>query len=447
MAEVEPFALPHRWSVGDGDVRRPTRSDSYRLAWALAVVLAVVALDVKNFLILGAGDTGGSQGERYLFLIVPVAAAVLIRLGTPSTLVRNPSATDLPLVLLVLFALPGTLAARLSSGASSTILALVAAGIVALLYLLTVQDLSEREARRLAKLITTISMAYAVLGAIGYSGLATWLVELRGFRNSKLFFLGMAIAGVVALRWRAAAVLLVPVTAIVFRVYPSATLVLAAMVTVLILYLTRPGGGNLRVIAVSIVCLLAFLVAMLNTDRTVSVASNYFASVGKINNNVVRLGLWKAGLEKFAHSPLYGDAFYGPTTVLVWISNPPYPPYRWPGPLHNDYLLLASSGGVIAIGLFLTWAIGTNVAVFRRYQVLAEAGRVERVRLVRILLVGFNTWLCAALFNPLLQEVGTATALMAIYGILMIASSVPASEQVVDPTSNAADLGEQASLP
>ena len=44
---------------------------------------------------------------------------------------------------------------------------------------------------------------------------------------------------------------------------------------------------------------------------------------------------------------------------------------------------------------------------------------------LRILLVAYNTWMCIALFNPLLQSIGTSAALFAIYGMLMLAA-VPA---------------------
>ena len=94
-------------------------------------------------------------------------------------------------------------------------------------------------------------------------------------------------------------------------------------------------------------------------------------------------------------------------------------------PLHNDYLQLALGGGVVAMGLFLGWAVATNVLVVRRLQMLWHADRRDHATLLRILLVAYNTWMCIALFNPLLQSIGTSAALFAIYGMLMLAA-VPA---------------------
>jgi hypothetical protein len=402
----------------DTDVFSSRWTDSYRFSRSLILLLLLVVLDVKNFLILG---TPGGSKARYALLLIPLAAILWVRLESSSTLVRTPSATDVPLALLILFLLPGTLSAQLATGgAVSTVLSMAMAGVAALLYLGTVQELSEDEALRLARLLTCVGLSYAAMAVLGYSGVAPFLVSGLAFRNAKLFLLAMGVAGAVALRWRLTFLVLVPATAIVFRAYPSATFLLAAFVGAVVLMLTRPGGGVGRLHALVLFVLGAGAVAMLNIDRTVAVASGYFSSVGKINNTVVRLGLWKAGLEKFAHSPVYGDGFYGPATVSVWISHPPYPPYRVQAPLHNDFLLLLANGGVIALGLFVFWIAGTNVSAFRRVTALSAEGRNHSAQFLRILLVGFDTWLCAALFNPLLQEIGTSAGLLVLYAMIMM---------------------------
>jgi O-antigen ligase len=97
--------------------------------------------------------------------------------------------------------------------------------------------------------------------------------------------------------------------------------------------------------------------------------------------------------------------------------------------LHNDYLELALGGGVLAVVLFLGWAVTTNVTLTRRCRTLVHDGRREHATLLRILLVAYNSWLCVALFNPLLQSVGTSAAVFAIYGLMMLASVPSPSSQ------------------
>jgi membrane associated rhomboid family serine protease len=59
--------------------------------------------------------------------------------------------------------------------------------------------------------------------------------------------------------------------------------------------------------------------------------------------------------------------------------------------------------------------------------VLWRAGRRDHATLLRVLLVAYNSWMCIALFNPLLQSVGTSAALFAIYALMMLAA-VPAPQ-------------------
>jgi len=394
---------------------------------AIVLVLLLVALDVRNFLILGFG--GGSSADRYLVLLVPIATVTLIRMGSPSSRIRKPAPTDLPLLLLVLLALPGTLS---NLGRSSTILPFLMAVAMGFMYLATVQPISEAEARRIARGLTVVGLAYAVLASAGYSGVMPWIVEGLAFRNLKLFLLAMGVAGAITFRWKLASLLLIPATVIVFRGYPSATFVLVAFVTTIALFVTRREAGTARLYMALMICLGIGLIATLSIDRSVALTTSYFASVGKLNNNVTRIALWQSGTQKFLQSPLYGDLFYGPTTASIWIQHPPYAPYPFNAPLHNDFLLLLSNGGVVSLGLFLLWAGGANVVAFRRYRGLVLAGRPESTRLVRILLVGFNSWLCVAMFNPVLQEVGTAAVLVGLYAIIMMVGT-PVTRSSQDP--------------
>src|SRR2546421_6841356 len=62
--------------------QRPARTDAYRYTRYLLFLVAAAAVDVPNFL-----DRGTSI--RYAVLLIPIAGIVLIRMGSPSSVVRR----------------------------------------------------------------------------------------------------------------------------------------------------------------------------------------------------------------------------------------------------------------------------------------------------------------------------------------------------------------------
>jgi hypothetical protein len=171
------------------------------------------------------------------------------------------------------------------------------------------------------------------------------------------------------------------------------------------------------------VLLLGAVVTVLNFNRAVFLTDVYFSRVGKNDANVFRITQYKAAIERFEHSPIVGDAFTKDTVATA--TEPDGHVIR--APYHDDYLLLAASGGAAALLLFIGWIVTTEVTVFRRHRYLVATGSRHRAALVRTALVGYNAWVCAALFNPVLQATATSAILFGIYALMMAASAYPAS--------------------
>src|SRR2546425_9178728 len=76
-------------------LEQPAATDSYRLGRTLLGMMFLVALDASNFF-----DRGGPA--RYVLLLIPLAAILLIRLRYKSTLVRRMSFPDKVLLVFML---------------------------------------------------------------------------------------------------------------------------------------------------------------------------------------------------------------------------------------------------------------------------------------------------------------------------------------------------------
>src|SRR5207245_10183208 len=75
-------------AAGAEGLDRPTgRSDSYLLSMSCLAVLAVVALDLFNY--LGRGSLDGAPPLRYAILTIPRASGFFLRTMPPSTLITR----------------------------------------------------------------------------------------------------------------------------------------------------------------------------------------------------------------------------------------------------------------------------------------------------------------------------------------------------------------------
>jgi O-antigen ligase len=92
-------------------------------------------------------------------------------------------------------------------------------------------------------------------------------------------------------------------------------------------------------------------------------------------------------------------------------------------PFHNDYVLFLAEGGVLGLGLLLSFVIGLNFKLGRAHRIFVAQGRLERANLVRTLMVGFNSFFLAAAFNPVLEGMSRSAVIFFMYGLAMLVCS------------------------
>jgi O-Antigen ligase len=394
----------------------------------LTALLLIVTLDVTNYL-----DTGSAA--RYLVLIVPLGGTAFLRLRRPTTLVRRAAAADRVLLVLMTVGLLGSVYGRLVLGTGSTALPLFVPMTIAFLYLFTLEDPTEDEVRKILLAIAAVGLLYVALNVLANSGLAPMLRESRSFRNSKVLYIALGFAAILMAKQRFRLAVFIALTIFVFLTYPSATFAMVCLATLVSMFVTRREGSSTRAWIVAIVGTSAIILALFNFSRSVQVADDYFLSVGKQNNTNTRLALWSAGIRKFENSPYIGDVFSGETTVEV--ARRPGGGALFKNPYNNDYILFAASGGLVGLGLLVTWIVLTQRSALRRYRGFTRAGQRYHASLMRVLFIGFNAWLTAAAFNPLFQGMARSVTLFAIYGLMM---ALGEPEPVPSPSPEAPPL-------
>lgn len=419
LSNATSWRPPSRLLLMEPNSRR--RTSAGRLCLSLVAVLLAVVVDVNNELNTGSLEQGSRY--RYLLLAIPCAALLMIRLRSPSMLIRKPNMGDILLLALMAYGLLGSVYGAQILHTDSTGIPLFLPMAIAFLYLGTLDSISDREANGLIKGLAAIGLIYVVLNAIANSDLAPGMAESNSYRNAKVLFIAVGVAAALAAGQRVRLTIVIGLAAFVFWTYPAATSVVVGFSTIVTLFVTRETSSNLRPYLVGSLLLIGATISLANAPTTLSIVDEYFLAVGKQNNNETRLALFEGGIEKFLRSPVVGEGFTGETTLTVRL--PSGQPFK--APLHDDYILLAASGGILALALFVAWIVVTEVNVLRRHHAFVAAGKMAQANLMRTLLVGFNAALVAALFNPVLQGMGRSASLFAFYGLMHAIGSPPSS--------------------
>jgi hypothetical protein len=417
--------LPHDTST----VRRPARpsiSDSYRLGRALLLMMLCVALDTRDFF-----DKGGPT--RYVLLLIPLGVTVSIRMRNRTGRIRRLSSPDTILFVLTCVGLTGAIYGTIVLHTTSTTLPVFLPMLVAFTYLFTLRRPTDEEVRKLILGLAWVGLIYTFMNASANSDLAPSIFAEKVYRNSKVFFVLMGIAAAIAARRRGMLALMFILGVFVYFTYPSGTDVIVILVTILTFWMTRPGGSRLRSYIVAGLGIAIVALALINLPTTTSIANSYFGAVGKRDNSTTRLALWRGGIAEFEKSPIYGSVFSEEITILVYRQ----PDYRAPfkAPFHDDYVMLLATGGVLGLAVILWWLMITEQHVIRRYRGFLAAGQAPQAMLLRTLLVGFNVFFAAAMFNPELSSVGRGASIFTIYAMMMMLGRPDASGDL-QPTND-----------
>jgi O-antigen ligase len=131
-----------------------------------------------------------------------------------------------------------------------------------------------------------------------------------------------------------------------------------------------------------------------------------------VDANNGRLDLAAAGLDEFRQSPIVGQVF-STQAVAERLRDGKTLPF------HDDFILFLAEGGVLGLGLLLSWMVYTEITLLRRYRELMTAGNFDRARLTRALLVMINAFFIAIPFNPVMEGVTRTATLFGVWAIAM----------------------------
>jgi O-antigen ligase len=379
-------------------------------------MLLLVTVDVADYT-----DRSGSP-VRYGILLIPVFGALALILRSGVIRVRRLSTPDRVLALFMAYGLLGSLYGRFRLHETSGALPVFLPMIVAFTYLFTTWQLTEDEADKITRRLAVIGLVYAFLNVLAnlsvLSAAFPKFIAPKTYRNSKVFFVALGAAAAWTARRRPAFACLMVLALIIFATYRSGTNAVVVLVTLLTFFVTKPRGSPLRpyIAAAAGVAILAF--AVINFNSTAGVASDYFQAVAKKNNNNARIALYQNGFQTFKKSPWIGSGFTGDITETVIRRDGQGAPFK--APFHDDYIMVAATGGVLGLLLLVWWIAATEMVVLRRYRGFVASGENRRAGLLRVLLVAFNVLFVAALFNPELSAVGRGATIFGLYALMML---------------------------
>jgi O-antigen ligase len=413
-------ALRSRWEAERAAASR-------RRLWSVGfAVVWVVVLDVTGYSL-------GSGSGRYLLVLAPIALVCLVRPRHDRLTVREPMGPDWFVGLLLLYGLLGSLYGVFFGSARTPSLAVFLPMLLALLHLTTLGPVEDREAWTYLRWWALAGAVYVVL----HAGTELGVLPTRGgaqeagptfgsvFRHEKSFLIAIALASAWLLGKRLVLAALGALTMLLFLAYPAGTYVLAAVIGVATLVATGRRSGRARVYGMAgLAAILAVAVPLQVTgeraSRTTSFGRTYFDAVGKTDNTETRARLWGLAVERVRRSPIVGSGFTGDVSLTVPLSG-----RRTAVPPHNDFLQMAMGGGLVATFLLVGWIAATNAAVVRWCRRAAGSGKEGTYRLLRVLLVGYNSFFAVALVNPVMSKVGLSATVMVLYAMMMSVGAPP----------------------
>lgn len=396
--------------------------DSRRRLWGTAFfVIALVVFDAYGFSL-------GSGTARYGLVALPLFVIAIARPRMNPLTIRGPGAADLFLLALFLFGTTGSLWAMTFGTARSPALALFLPMSLGLLHLTTLGSIDEDEARLNLGRLSFFMSAYVAVHASSALGLlevinaggANPAASVAGavFGHEKGFLLCTALAAASLMHRRHLVVLLWVLSVVAFAAYPAASYLVAGVVTLMTLLATGHRSTRTRSYVLGVLCV-AFLVLVvtevtMSGPGTQSLSNSYFDTVGKSDNNETRANLWSEAWQKMWDSPVFGSGFAGDTAVEVLLDG-----QRREVPPHNDFLQMGMGGGLLGMVLFVGWVLATNVVVLSRWRRIRADNLANATVLLRVLLVGYNSFFAVALLNPLLSRVGLSVVVMLFYAMMM----------------------------
>jgi O-antigen ligase len=336
--------------------------------------------------------------------------------------------SDVALFALFVFGLGGALIGVAFLGTVENARPIFLPMIIPFLYLLTTEDPTDVEVSKTLSWLSLIATAYTAMNALVNLQVLPGLLAFKQYRNASVAMVALAVATAIVLGNRRRLLLVLALAAVIFVTYPSATSVLVGASVVLTFYLTGKRSSGLRTLVVTGTIVTVAVLSLVNFDRGVQIADRYFAAVDKANANSGRLDLWSEGLERWREAPIFGSGFAGETTAVRSRDERALP-------FHNDFVLFLANGGLVGIGLLLSWFVLTELTLIRRYRGFVRAGDMRRAGLLRAILVCLNAFIVAMGFNPVLPGASRSATIFGLYAIAMSIGQPAAVTDEVAPVT------------
>lgn len=409
--------------------------DPYEPLWRIAVLAVYVqAFDIRNLL-------RNPSNLRFLIVGTLVVSAWIFAVKVRSHTALSRSNRDRLLAALVVYMLIGSLLGRFFLATASSALS------AALPLLIAIVPLPRRkEGFRPTTMLQAFARGLSVIVVMTFViRLTPYFPAGRGaLGHEKAHLLTAAVFGLWATRrWALLAATLLLAVAI-FREYPAATYIVAGGAAFLTVAMTSQRRFPRRVgIALGLVGPLLLVIAATNLAATVALTGDYFAATGKSNNAYFRSQLYGLAWQRIETSPFVGSLYTGETTVVLpsnIVVNVEGERVRELAP-HSDWLEVWMMGGVLALGLLVTWLSAVNLAVVRFCR---GVHRVSERRLAQLLLIIVNGFFAVGLVNPVLDQIGNTLIMAASYMCLRLVLSSkhqgsPKTEGHLNPSAKTAE--------
>jgi hypothetical protein len=364
--------------------------------WALPLVIAILAilLDVR-----GIASSGGLA--RYAGTAIVLVAVIAMRSGGA----RAGRALWFFSAVLCAYGLFGTVYGRFWFGTQDGAFPVVLPLLICL----------AGWARPVA-IETDLRFALNTIAFLG-SVFAFWCAAVRlgvlpgepsVYGHEKAFIVVLAVASARAARSRWLTVLSLVAAIAAFATYPAATYIVAGFSALLTYVLVRWSPGRPIRTVLGVGGMAVVLWAVMHVDALVRFTSSYFALVEKTNNGATRETLYEIALRQLTVHPMFAHFFTGDLTVATTLAGRSGVIL----PIHNDYLGVALSGGIVAAALLLSIFMFANGCAIRAVKVYGISS-THRLA-ITALLASLNAAAVTAFANPVFMNPGTNTAVCSI---------------------------------
>ena len=405
------------------------RIDGRAWFWAGAIIL-LVAIDVP-------GLTVSSGNSRLLLILIPIYFTVIPRTWDRRVQIPRLLVPEWILLVFVGFGLTGSMYARFVTGSADTSLVIFATLLLGFLHLVNAWRITEQQAARYLWFVLVVAVLGFAIHTLAIHGLIPNAVNgdpLQGagigervFSHERAFLLSTAVVAAIVMRRWILTGLLVVAGVTIFQAYPAATyLAVAGFVALGQWWLSERRGSHLRTLG-AVVLLVVVAVNVVNVATAgpageAPLVGSYFERVGKSDNTEARSTLWGGAWKEIESSPWIGSAFTDDLTLHVRLSG-----NELERPPHNDFLQVAMGGGVVALGLMVSWLVTAHVVARKAFRRMPTGSQEAGRRLMRICLACLDGFVGAAIFNPTMSKLGLLVVPTLAFGCLMALSrSAPA---------------------